>query len=119
MAAGRSTDRKKIVKTYYRAIDAGEYERLREVLAPDFVQERGDRTFEDREAFIRFMAEDRPQTDTTHELERLYEGPGGIAAQGQLRRADGSLFFRFVDVFEVDGRIERLVTYTAAGPERR
>jgi hypothetical protein len=42
---------------------------------------------------------------------RIYTGPGGVAVQGELRRADGSLFFRFVDVFQVEERLTHLVTY--------
>jgi hypothetical protein len=34
-----------------------------------------------------------------------------VAVQGEFRRADGSLFFRFVDVFEVEERLTHLVTY--------
>jgi len=99
---------------YYRAIDAGDYDALDAVLAPEFIHDRGDRTLSGREAFVRFMVEQRPETDTTHEVKRVYTGPGGVAVQGELRRADGSLFFRFVDVFEVDQRLVQLRTFTTS-----
>lgn len=102
-----------LAREYYRAIDAGEYEALRGVLAPEFTHERGDRTLSGREAFVSFMAEDRPAKDTSHEVEQVYTGPGGVAVQGRLLRGDGRLFFRFVDVFRVEDRLVHLVTYAA------
>ena len=101
-----------LAREYYRAIDAGEYDALEAVLDPGFVHVRGDMTLRGREAFVAFMAEKRPEMDTTHEVERVYTGPGGVAVQGRLRRADGELFFRFVDVFEVAERLAHLVTYS-------
>ena len=100
-----------LAREYYRAIDAGEYDALEAVLAPEFTHERGDRTLSGRDAFVTFMADQRPETDTTHEVERVLTGPGGVAVQGELRRADGALFFRFVDVFEAEERLTHLVTY--------
>ncbi|MFW6384485.1 MAG: nuclear transport factor 2 family protein [Halodesulfurarchaeum sp.] len=102
-----------LAREYYRAIDAGDYEALAAVLDPDFTHERGDRTLSGRETFVHFMANERPETDTTHEVRRIYTGPGGVAVAGVLRRADGTLFFRFVDAFEVDERLSHLVTYAA------
>ncbi|MDR5656315.1 nuclear transport factor 2 family protein [Halodesulfurarchaeum sp. HSR-GB] len=103
-----------LAREYYRAIDAGEYDALQAVLAPSFSHERGDRTFTGREEFLTFMAEKRPETDTTHEIERVYTGPGGVAVQGRLLHGDGTLFFRFVDVFQVVDRLTHLVTYSAS-----
>jgi ketosteroid isomerase-like protein len=102
-----------LARTYYRAIDAKEYDALRDVLAPEFTHERSDRTLSGREAFVTFMAEDRPAKDTSHEVERIYTGPGGVAVQGELLHGDGSRFFRFLDVFQVEDRLVHLVTYAA------
>ena len=107
-----------LAREYYRAIDAGDYDALEAVLDPEFTHERGDRTLSGREAFVSFMAEQRPETETTHVVERLYTGPGGVAVQGELRRADGSLFFRFVDVFRVEKRLAHLVTYAGSDASR-
>ena len=104
-----------LAREYYRAIDERDWAALREILDPAFAQERGDRTFGDREAFLGFMAEDRPEQDTEHVVEQVYTGPGGVAVRGHLLRADGSLFFEFVDVFEVDARLTHLKTF--ASPE--
>ena len=60
---------------YYEAIDAGDYDRLRALLAPGFVQRRPDRTFDGRESFVRFMREERPRTDTDHVVDAV--GVGG------------------------------------------
>ncbi len=110
-----------LARAYYRAVDAGDYEALAGLLAPDFRQVRGDRTLDGRDAFVRFMREERPETDTTHEVDAVYatvggagaDGPEEVAARGRLRRGDGSTWFGFVDVFRLDGdRFDRLVTYT-------
>ncbi|MFB6302997.1 MAG: nuclear transport factor 2 family protein [Haloferacaceae archaeon] len=127
------------VRAYYGALDAGNYDRLTDLLAPEFVQHRPDRTFEGREAFVRFMREDRPRTDTEHVVDALYrrvagdgaagDGPGGeggpspngdpdadaaeVVARGRVL-ADGAELFGFADAFVVaDGRLRSLRTYTA------
>ena len=128
-------DRRDAAMAYYGAIDAGDYDRLRTLLAPDFVQHRPDRTFDDRESFVRFMREERPRTDTEHVVDAV--GVGGetteasrnggemsetprhgdavaVFVEGRLRGADGTDLFGFVDVHRVsDAGIESLTTYTA------
>ncbi|MFC7235398.1 nuclear transport factor 2 family protein [Halosegnis marinus] len=106
-------DRTGAVRAYYDALDAGDYGRLRDLLGPEFRQERGDRTFEGREAFVSFMRDDRPETDTTHAVDAVYESDAGVVAEGTLRRADGSVWFRFADAFAFEGEeIAELRTYT-------
>lgn len=107
-------ERVETARTYYRSIDDGEYDRLEEILAPGFVQERPDRTLSGPEEFVRFMREKRPMTDTTHAVDALYEDDerGEVAARGRLRRENEDLF-GFVDVFAFESaRITRLRTYT-------
>lgn len=104
-----------LARGYYRSIDVGDYEALAALLAPEFTHLRGDRTIEGREAFVRFMAEERPETDTTHEVDAVYRAEEGreVAVRGRLLHADGSAWFEFVDVFDVPRHsIERLLTYT-------
>lgn len=102
-----------LVQAYYEAIDEDEYERLAELLDPEFTQVRGDRTFEHRDAFVRFMRDDRPAKDTTHELEHVTADGDRVVAEGTLYRGDGSVFFYFADAFTVeDGQLQRLETYT-------
>lgn len=110
-------DRREVVRRYYDAIDGGEYGRLRDLLAPEFSQERPDRTFDGRDEFVRFMRDERPRTDTEHVLEELCvsadgSGPATVFARGSLRAADGDVLFGFVDVHRVGERIESLTTYT-------
>lgn len=108
-------DPESLARAYYGSIDAGDYERLSGLLAPGFSHVRGDRTIEGREAFVGFMRDERPETDTTHEVDAVYlKGAGdGVAVRGRLLHADGSVWFRFVDAFDVeDGRLVGLVTYT-------
>ena len=105
-----------LARAYYEAVDAGEYDRLRSLLAPDFVQRRPDRTFEGRDRFVAFMRDERPNTDTTHAVERVYPAGPGVAVRGRLLDADGDELFAFVDVFDVDadsGRLTVLETYAA------
>lgn len=100
------------VRSYYRTIDGKRYEDLRDLLAPEFVHERPDRTFEGRETFVGFMRDERPRTETGHELDRVYDGGDEIAVRGRLCDGDERLF-GFVDVHTIeDGSIARLKTYT-------
>jgi ketosteroid isomerase-like protein len=105
-----------LVREYYRAIDGDDYEQLQGLLAPAFVQVRPDRTLDGRERFIRFMRDERPQGDTTHPLDALYEpidGDGEVVARGRLLGADGAPITGFVDVFEIEAdRLSHLTTYT-------
>jgi ketosteroid isomerase-like protein len=115
-------DAASLVEGYYAALDDGDYDALAECLRPGFSQVRGDVTIEGREAFVQFMRDERPRTDTRHEVDAVYvDRPGGateVAVRGRLYRADGSLAFGFVDVFGLaEGRLDRLVTYTNARVE--
>jgi ketosteroid isomerase-like protein len=111
-------DRRAAVRGYYDAIDAGEYDRLRDLLAPEFVQRRPDRTFDGREAFVRFMREERPRTDTEHVIETVCvpdetADTATVFAHGHLRGGDGETLFGFVDIHRVGSAgIESLSTYT-------
>jgi ketosteroid isomerase-like protein len=112
-------DRRDPVEGYYEAIDAGDYDRLRRLLDPGFSQERPDRTLDGREAFVRFMREERPRTDTEHTIDEMCVGDSATAdgvtvfAEGRLRTTDGDELFGFVDVHRLaDGRIRSLTTYT-------
>lgn len=114
MAAGGE----ETVRKYYRTIDAGDYDQLSELLDPSFVQYRPDRTIDGRDAFVRFMREERPRTDTVHELDAVFvytdgDGPATIAAEGSLL-AHGEILFSFVDVHRLaaTGQITSLRTYT-------
>lgn len=103
-----------LARGYYDALDAGDYDRLASLLAPDFVQRRPDRTFEGRDRFVAFMRDDRPNTDTTHAVERVYPVGPGVAVRGRLLDDDGEEVFAFVDVFDVsEGRLTALETYAA------
>jgi ketosteroid isomerase-like protein len=108
---GGEADPADLVRAYYDAIDDGDYDALRDVLAPEFTHVRPDMTLDGREAFVDFMCEDRPQPDTRHVVDAVYDGRDGVAARGRVLDAEGELF-AFVDVFEVGAlRIERLETY--------
>jgi ketosteroid isomerase-like protein len=102
-----------LARAYYDAIDAGDYDALRGVLAPDFEHVRPDTTLSGREAFVSFMRDDRPRTDTRHVVDAVYDGAEGVAVHGRLLAADdGRELFAFVDAFDtVDGEIVGLTTY--------
>ena len=112
-AHSHGMDAAALAQAYYDAIDDGEYDALAALLAAEFEQVRPDRTFSSREAFVSFMRDDRPQTDTAHVLNAVYEGRDGVAARGRLLDADGEIF-AFVDVFDLsNGAIQGLATYTS------
>jgi ketosteroid isomerase-like protein len=100
-----------LAQAYYDAIDDGQYDDLRDLLAADFVQVRPDMTHDGRDAFVSFMRDDRPRTDARHIVDGMYEGGEGVAARGRLVAPEGPLF-AFVDVFAVENeKISRLETY--------
>ncbi|ELZ04096.1 nuclear transport factor 2 family protein [Natrialba aegyptia] len=109
-----------LVRRYYDALDAHDYDELEAVLAPEFTQRRPDRRFESRAAFVAFMREERPNSETTHELEAVIAAESGdddgstVAVRGRVRNAS-TVLFEFADFFAVDegtARIERLETYS-------
>lgn len=103
-----------LARRYYRSVDRGDYEGLAGLLDPAFTHYRPDRTIEGRAAFVAFMRDERPDTDTSHEIDAVYTGEEGVAVRGRLRRSDGSEWFRFVDAFRVDGgALVECRTYTA------
>jgi ketosteroid isomerase-like protein len=109
-----------LARAYYRALDDGDYDRLADLLTEGFVHERPDLTLEGRERFVAFMREERPQEDTSHRVDAVFEGhgavdagSGGVAVQGRLLAADGEPITGFVDVFSLaEPGIERIETYT-------
>ena len=109
-------DRTALARSYYEAIDGDDYDLLAEILAGSFVHERPDRTIEGRERFVRFMREERPQTDTTHPLDAVYtdDETGEVAVRGRLLDSGGAEMVAFVDVFGFAGEeIGHLRTFTA------
>ena len=112
------TDPAALVRAYYRALDDGEYDRLDSLLAPSFSQERPDRRFASRAAFVRFMREERPVTGTRHDLDGVVVDGERAVAEGTLIGPDGEPMFRFADVFDLeDGRLVTLRTYTDSHDE--
>ncbi len=88
-----------LTRAYYEALDTGEYDSLTELLEPGFVQQRPDRTFDNRAAFITFMREERPMTDTTHELQAVLTDDTHAVARGTLFDSTGDPVFEFLDWF--------------------
>lgn len=102
-----------LARSYYEAIDEDEYDRLRDLLAAEFTQQRSDRTFEDRESFVSFMQHDRPERDTIHEIEHVTATEDRVVVEGALRRSNGEVWFEFADAFDVtDGKLASLRTYS-------
>lgn len=103
-------------RAYYRALDEDDYDLLAELLTPEFVHERPDRTFEGRARFVEFMREERPMTDTSHPIDAVYVQRDGseVLVRGRLLDPEGSVLARFADVFRFDdSTIARIVTFTA------
>ena len=103
-------------RAYYRALDGDDYDLLADTLTSEFVHERPDMTLSGRERFVQFMREERPQTDTTHPIDAVYEQTDGteLVVRGRLLAADDTPITRFVDVFTFDGeKIAKIRTFTA------
>lgn len=102
-----------LARAYYDALDEHAYDDLEALLAPEFVQHRPDRTLEGRDAFVRFMREERPATDTRHEIRDVVADGDTVAVRGRLLDSEGEAMLSFADVFECeDDEIRRLETYT-------
>ncbi|WP_338730001.1 nuclear transport factor 2 family protein [Haladaptatus sp. DJG-WS-42] len=102
-----------VARAFYAAIDEGEYDRLEGLLTAEFVHDRPDQTLRGRETFIRFMRDERPLTETHHDVEAVYVAESEVAVRGTLRDADGDTLLKFVDVHEgTDERISAITTYT-------
>lgn len=105
-----------VARQYYHCLDSGDYETFADLLSPEVVHYRPDRTFEGRETLVSFMCEDRPRMDTSHELDGVFVGAdvSEVAVRGRLVGSDGEVLFPFVDVFEFDseGRIRAIYTHT-------
>lgn len=103
-----------LVAEYYRCLDEDDYDGLRSILHPHFVQYRPDRSFKGRDHFVRFMRTGRPKTDTTHEINEMLESAESLAVYGRLYDHEGSELFSYIDVFRFDtaGRIAALDTYS-------
>jgi len=95
----------KLARRYYDCLDNGKYDRLTELLSPEFVQHRPDTEFTSREEFINFMRDQRPRTDTTHSIKQMYTTADGeeLAVKGCLV-ADGETLTGFVDLFTLADR---------------
>ncbi|MCO8243236.1 MULTISPECIES: nuclear transport factor 2 family protein [unclassified Haladaptatus] len=106
-------DSEVVVRAYYDAIDAHDYETFAGLFAPDVVHYRPDRTIEGRDTLVSFMRDDRPNKETSHELSHIAENGGTTVAEGRLLDADGDVMFAFEDDFSItDGQITEIRTRT-------
>jgi ketosteroid isomerase-like protein len=111
---GERTDRS-TARAYYEALDSHDYDRLESLLAPGFVHDRPKMTLDGRDRFVQFMREERPDTDTTHPIDRIYrtEDANELAVRGRLLGKNGERLTGFVDIFSFDAeKIVRIQTYT-------
>lgn len=108
-------DGQALVRAYYEALDSHGYDRLESLLAPEFVHDRPDMSLDSREEFVTFMRDDRPEMETTHRIESVFQtGQGSpFAVQGELLDKGGNTITGFVDIVSVsDGKIVGIKTYT-------
>ncbi|ERG96189.1 nuclear transport factor 2 family protein [Haloquadratum walsbyi] len=106
------SERTEAARAYYDSIDQDNYDKLASLLTPEFTHQRSDQTLAGRERFVQFMRDERPMTDTTHVVDRVYTNKNEVAVRGRLLR-EGELLFEFVDVFIFDEHnMSRLQTYT-------
>ncbi|ELZ96540.1 hypothetical protein C440_05313 [Haloferax mucosum ATCC BAA-1512] len=106
-----------LARQYYTAIDHDGYDMLRNLLDPDFVQQREDMRLDGREEFVSFMRDDRPQKDTRHVIDRYIQSKSDdeIVVRGHLEDSNGGAIFVFLDRFRArDGKLAELKTFTRA-----
>lgn len=105
-----------IVKIYYRSLDNHKYDKLKDILYPEFTHYRPDRTIETRKSFISFMKNQRPNKNTTHKIDEIYTKKKEIAIKGQLQKNQNKKLFEFIDVFtftqKTKTKIKQIKTYT-------
>ncbi|WP_458208294.1 nuclear transport factor 2 family protein [Haladaptatus sp. NG-SE-30] len=105
-------DSESVVRGYYDAIDAHDYETFAGLLAPEVVHRRPDRTIDGRETLVGFMRDDRPDKQTSHEIDSIEDGETTVV-EGRLRDSDGEVMFAFEDEFSLsDGQITEIRTRT-------
>lgn len=109
------TDREATARRYYRSLDQHDYAALESLLTPSFTHRRPDRTIDGRGQFVRFMRENRPQSDTAHPIDAVFTDGDSLAVEGRLLGNDDERIVSFVDVmvFE-DDRIGEVRTYTTS-----
>ncbi len=106
-------DSEVVVRAYYDAIDAHDYETFAGLFASDVVHYRPDRTIEGRDTLVSFMRDDRPNKETSHEIDAVVEDDLLAVAEGRLLDSDGEKLFAFADVFSFSGgQITEIRTYT-------
>lgn len=103
-------------RRYYELVDAGEYEALAALFAPDVVYERpGQANLEGRDALRRFYEEERPLSEGSHEVHTVVADGDRVAVRGSFSGLqDGDrVEFGFADFHEFeDGLIARRYTFT-------
>lgn len=106
-----------VVRAYYDAIDAEEYESVFACFDEDIVYERpGQADIEGIEALRAFYLDGRPLTDGSHEIRSLTSEGDTVAVRGRFEGAQNGteVAFGFADFFEFtdDGTVDRRYTYT-------
>lgn len=104
------------VREYYDLVDAGDYDALAALFAPDVVYERpGQASVEGREQLRRFYEEERPLSAGSHEVHSVVVAGDTVAVRGSFEGLqDGDrVAFGFADFHEFEnGLVARRYTYT-------
>jgi ketosteroid isomerase-like protein len=111
-----SADAAALIRGMFAAIDAGEFERLREYFSADVVYERpGYEPLRGIDALEYFYRHERIIARGAHDLQGVLAGPRAAACWGRFRglsRRGDALDERFADVYELrDGRVARRTTH--------
>ena len=104
------------VREYYDLVDAGDYDALAALFAPDVVYERpGQASVEGREQLRRFYEAERPLSAGSHEVHSVAVDGDTVAVRGSFEGLqDGDrVAFGFADFHEFEnGLVARRYTYT-------
>jgi len=104
------------VREYYELVDAGAYDDLVALFAPDVTYERpGQAAIEGRQRLRQFYEVERPLSEGSHEVHSVVETDDTVAVRGSFSGLqDGErVAFAFADFHEFeDGLIARRYTFT-------
>jgi hypothetical protein len=104
--------RERLVERYFEALDTDEYGLLRDAFSADvryFFPGVG--KLETVDETVRFLAEEKPTTDTDHRIDRVVHVDDLTMCEGQVtaeHREHGRVRTNFLDLFEFDEGSEEI-----------
>lgn len=105
-------DRTRLVERYFEALDSAEYSQLRVIFASNVRYTfPGVGTLDTLDETVRFLAEEKPTTDTDHRIDRIVHADELTMCEGEVtaeHRENGRVRTKFLDLFEFDPAAEEI-----------